>query len=109
MLQVYDLSNPVAPVKAGTHKTAGVRSSRVTLRGKVAYVPDLREGLQVVDLSAPATPRVIGSYKPAVPVRDVAVAGSLVYVVVGPPAQGNIPAGGGEVLSLRETRAGSQP
>jgi hypothetical protein len=108
LLQVYDLSNPMAPVKAGTHKTSGVRSSRVTLKGKVAYVPDLADGMQVVDLSRPATPRVIATYKTASPVRDVAVAGPLVYVVVGPPAHGNIPAGGGEVLILRETRTGSQ-
>ena len=109
MLQVYDLSNPAAPVKVGTHKTSGVRSSRATLKGKVAYVPDLSDGMQVVDLSTPATPRVVATYKTATPVRDVAVAHSLVYVVVGPPAQGNIPAGGGEVLILRETRTASQP
>ena len=75
----------------------------------VAYVPDLSDGMQVVDLSTPATPRVVATYKTATPVRDVAVAHSLVYVVVGPPAQGNIPAGGGEVLILRETRTASQP
>lgn len=109
MLQVYDLSNPTAPVKVGTHETSGVRSSRATLEGKVAYVPDLRDGLQVVDLSKPTTPRVVATYKTAEPVRDVAVGGSLVYVVVGPPAHGNIPAGAGQVLILRETRTGSQP
>jgi hypothetical protein len=109
MLQIYDLSKPEAPVKVGTHKTSGVRSSRVSLKGKVAYVPDFREGLQIVDLSTPSMPRVLGTYKTTHPVRDVAVADSLVYVVVGPPAQGNIPPGGGEVLILRETRAGSQP
>ena len=110
LLQIYDLSNPVAPVKVGTHETSGARYSRATLKGKVAYVPDLRGGMQVVDLSTPATPRVIATYKTATPVRDVAVAGSLVYVVVGPLAPGgNRWAGGGEVLILRETRTGSQP
>jgi hypothetical protein len=107
-LQVYDLSNPAAPVKVGTHKMAGARSSRLTLKGKIAYVPDLDDGMQVIDLSTPATPRVVATHKTALPVRDVAATESLIYVVIGAAAKGNIPAGGGEVLILRETRRASQ-
>src|SRR5262249_58436221 len=89
-------------------RTSGVRSSRLTLKGKVAYVPDLRDGLQVVDLSNAATPRVVATYRTAEPVRDVAVAGSLIYVGVGPPWDGNKPAGAREGLALAEDRNGAQ-
>ena len=65
---------------------------RVSLKDKLAYVADGREGLQVVDLSTPSAPRIVASYKTARPARDVAVADSLVFVSVG-----------NEVLILRQT------
>jgi hypothetical protein len=55
-------------------------------------VADGPAGLQVVDLSTPSQPAIFGSYKTASPARAVAVAGSLVFVIVA----------SGEVLSLRE-------
>ena len=42
------------------------------------------EGLQVVDLSDPANPAVVGTFKTTAPARDVAVSGSLVLVASGP-------------------------
>jgi hypothetical protein len=103
-LQVYDLSNPAAPpVKAATYRTPGGRPQRVALKGAQAYVADGPAGLQLVDLSAPSMPRLVGTYKTANPARDVAVADSLVFVVAGPLPQGNLSSGGGEVLILRQT------
>ena len=102
-LQVYDVSNPgVAPVKAATYQTPG-RPQHVALNGTLAYVADGLEGLQVVDLSVPSMPRLIGTYKTANPARDVAVSDSLVFVVTGPLPTGNRSPGGGEVLILRQT------
>ena len=57
----------------------------------------------MVDLSTPATPRIIGAYKPASPARDVAVADSIVFVVVGALPTGIARSkGGGEVMILRQ-------
>jgi hypothetical protein len=102
-LQVYDVSNPAAPVRAATYRTPGGRPQRAVLDGTQAYVADGPEGLQVVDLSTPSTPRLAATYKTPSPARDVAVANSLVFVVVGTLPQGNVPSGGGGVLILRRT------
>jgi hypothetical protein len=90
-LQMYDVSNPAAPIKIPTYRTPG-GARRVSLKGSLAYVADGREGLQVVDLSTPSKPSIVGAYKTASPARDVAVADSLILVVVG-----------SEVLILRQT------
>jgi hypothetical protein len=78
-LQVFDVSNPSAPVLAATLKTPGT-PVRVTLHGKRAYLADGREGLQVVDLSDPSKPAIVGNYKTASAARDVAVGEGLVLV-----------------------------
>ncbi len=95
-LQVYDVSNPKSPVKVTAFRTPSGRPARAALKASTAYVADGREGLQVVDLSTPSAPRLIGSYPTAQPARDVAVAGALIALSVGPPEAG------GEVLILRE-------
>jgi hypothetical protein len=97
-LQLYDVSNPEAPVHATTYRTPGGEGwqgggGRLSVKGTLAYVADGKEGLQVVDLSMPSAPRTVGSYKTAAVARDVAVADSLVFVVVGNQ----------EVLILRQT------
>jgi hypothetical protein len=98
-LQLYDVSNPEAPVHAATYRTPGGGGwvpgggGRLSLKGTLAYVADGKEGLQVVDLSTPSAPRIVGSYETSAPARDVAVADSLVFVVVGNQ----------EVLILRQT------
>ena len=53
------------------------------MKGRLAYVADNAEGIQVVDLSRPSTPRIVASYKTAKPAIDVAVVDSLVFVVMG--------------------------
>jgi hypothetical protein len=105
-LQVYDVTNPTAPVKAATYRTPSGRPLRVSVKGSLAYVADGPEGLQLVDLSAPAAPRLVASYKTARPARDVAVAGSLVFVIVGDLGRDTATRAhldGGEVLILRQT------
>ena len=100
-LQVYDLSTPAEPVHRSTYATPG-GALRVALDGARAYVADGVHGLLVVDLEDPAAPRVVGSYKPAEAVRDVAVGGDLTLVAVGTLPSGiRRSTGGGEVLVLR--------
>lgn len=98
-LQVYDISKPAAaPARIATVKTPSGRPSRVTLHGHYAYVADGREGLQVVDLSNPSAPVVLGTgFKTPAPARDVAVADGLVMVAVGAGDDE------GEVLVLKQT------
>jgi hypothetical protein len=86
-LQVYDLSKPAAPVRLGALKTPSGRPLRAALHGSHAFVADWREGLQVVDLSNPKAPRVVATHKTAAQARDVAVAGSHAFVVVGAPSE----------------------
>ena len=82
-LQVYDVSNPAAPVKTVEFRTPGGRPLRVTVKGRLAYVADGQAGLQVVDFSTPSKPVIVGTYETASRARDVAVTDSHVFVVVG--------------------------
>ena len=82
-----DGHQPSAPVRVGALKTPSGRATRAALHGSHAFVADFREGLQVVDLSTPKTLRVVAAYKTTAPARDVAVAGSHVFVVVGAPSE----------------------
>jgi hypothetical protein len=59
----------------------------VALKDQTAYVADGPEGLQVVDLSTPSQPRLVGTFKTPSPPRDVALGAGAVYVAV---ASGNV-------------------
>jgi hypothetical protein len=103
-LQIYDVTDPVKPVKAATFKTPSGRPLDVALRGAIAYVADSTAGLQIVDLSTPAAPKIVGSFKTPASARSVAVTDALIVVSVtkGPvPASEESPAGSdGTVLVL---------
>ena len=81
-LQIYDVSEPTAPIRASTFVTPG-RAQRVSLSGSLAFVADGAEGIQIVDLTRPAAPERVGSYRTRAPARDVSVQGDIVFVVVG--------------------------
>src|SRR4030095_4959244 len=81
-LQVYDVSDPLHPIQVSTYRTPG-GGQRLFLKGTVAYVADGEEGLQVVDLSTPSRPGLVGAYMAGSAVGDVAICDSLVFVVVG--------------------------
>ena len=92
VLQLFDVSDPEAPVALSPYRTPGV-ALRVSLKGHLAYVAAGREGLQIVDLSTPSNPRIVGEYETPRPAMNVSVAESLVFVVVF----------GGDVIILQET------
>ena len=81
-VQVYDVSDPTAPMKLSSFETPG-RASRVSVSGDHIYVADTTSGIQVVDVSAPARPTLAGSFATARPVRDISADGTLVLAVVG--------------------------
>lgn len=89
-LQIYELAKPAAPAKAAVFPTPGGRPVRATLSGRQAFVADGREGLQVVDLSTPSKPSIVGGFKTAAPARDVAVTDSHVFVATGSDEEGEI-------------------
>ena len=96
-VQLYDLSNPRSPAKAGSLRTPG-GALRVALSGARAYVADAREGLTVVDLASLSEPRIVGSFKTPLIARDVALAGETIFIATGGPD------GAGDVLVVREAR-----
>ena len=81
-LQIYDVSDPTAPVKASTFVTPG-RAHRAAMAGSLAYVADGVEGVQVVDLSVPTEPRLAGTYRTPRPAREIATDGALVLTIIG--------------------------
>jgi hypothetical protein len=113
VLQVLDVSNPSAPAKVTTYKLPGRAPTcgappcaALATRGSLAYVAAGAEGVQIVDVSDPSKPVLAGSYRTAGPARDVAVAGSLIFVVVGearPPAGSNAAGAPAGVLILRQS------
>jgi hypothetical protein len=99
-LQIWDRSNATAPKLAALFRTPG-SPREVALKGALAYVADSEEGLQVVDLSTLSNPTIVASYKTAAPAWDVAVADSVVLVVVGNAVRGSASQTSGEVVLLR--------
>ena len=91
-LLLYDVANPAKPVELTPFRTPG-RAQRVSIRGAMAFVADGPEGLQVVDLSTPSKPSIVGGYKTANPAIDVAVTDTLALVVLR----------GGDVIILRQS------
>ena len=81
-LQVYDVTDPAAPVKTSTFDTPG-RANGLALQDQFAFVSAGDAGLQVIDLSDPSSPEIISALSTPRPARDVAVSDSLVLVVVG--------------------------
>jgi hypothetical protein len=59
----------------------GGRVGYLTLHGKHAYLVNEDAGLQVVDVSNPAAPRVSGAYRPKDDLGPVAVSGDRAYIV----------------------------
>jgi hypothetical protein len=91
-VQIFDVSETKAPKQATVYRTPGA-AQRVVLQGVRLYVADGPAGLQVLDLTTPSTPTIIGAHKTQMGARDVAVADALVFVVVG----------GEQVLILRQS------
>ena len=75
-LTIVDVSNPSDPHLVGTFPE---RSTRLDLSGSLAMVATY-QGLQVVDVSAPASPVSVGSKAIDGGASDVQVVGDLVYL-----------------------------
>ncbi len=76
-VEVYDVTNPTAPVLRGRCSLAG--ASRVQVEGHRAYVVT-QFGFAIVDLADPAAPVRLGGYYPTEPIPDVHVVGNFAYL-----------------------------
>ena len=101
-LQLYDISDPAAPVAIATFSTPG-DAQRAELKGSLAYVADGPTGLTVVDLSTPSQPAVVGTYQTRNSARDVAVANTAVLILDGTIRRGSHSQDDGDVIILRQT------
>jgi hypothetical protein len=101
-IQLFDVSNPTAPVFVGAYPTASGQR-RVAIKGPLVYVADGVEGVQVLDLSTPSKATVVARFKTPKAARDVAVGDSVIAVVVGAASLGSQSQTEGEVLLLRQT------
>lgn len=102
-LHLFDVSDPAAPVALASFSTPGT-AQRVSVRGGLAYVADGDAGLSVVDLSAPADPRLAATYATDRPARDVALADTAVLVLIGVTRRGAHTQDDGDVVVLRMER-----
>ena len=100
-VQVFDVSNPAAPVLAGKYPTSG-SGRRLSVKGSLVYVADGPDGLRVLNVSNPSKPILVGTYKTDKPARDVAVTDSLVFIVTGVLRTGSAPKDDGDVVILRQ-------
>jgi len=64
-------------------KTPSGRPARLALDGMRAYVADGREGVQILDLTNPSSPAIVGAFRTTAAARDVALGGGLVLVAIG--------------------------
>jgi len=80
-LQVFDVSNPAKPRRAGSTNTADYARA-VALLSSYAYLA-ADSGLQVLDISNPSNPMLVGRTNVGGGPRSVAVAGNYAYEGIG--------------------------
>ncbi len=81
-LQLFDVSDPAAPVLLGAADTPG-RARGLVTSGTTAYVADDSQGIQVIDVSDPAAPVLVGSVATPGDADAVDAEGTWVYAVDG--------------------------
>ncbi|WP_013334240.1 Calx-beta domain-containing protein [Gloeothece verrucosa] len=89
-LQIIDISNPNSPILKGTYNTSGAggiafydasgSTHDVKIVGNYAYIADGYNGLQIIDITNPASPVLKGRYDTPSYAHSVTVVGNLAYV-----------------------------
>ncbi|MFA4889400.1 MAG: PKD domain-containing protein [Candidatus Omnitrophota bacterium] len=82
-LQIYDISNPLSPVKKGAVTMPGTWWQKYTLdvcvAGNYAYLTTAG-GLHIVDISNPTEPALVGGYPTSDATQQVSVSSGYAYV-----------------------------
>ncbi len=80
-LQIFDISNPIAPVLLATELDTGAVFRHIKISGNYAYVAGGEVGLVVFDITDPANPSLAGKYDtPGIAFR-LDVAADVAYVL----------------------------
>lgn len=80
-LSMINISDPAGPVKLSTF--SGVTARDVALSGNYVYLAGDSAGLQILDVSNPSAPSLVGSYDTTGTARGVDIVGSYAYVADG--------------------------
>lgn len=78
-LAVYGVQDPRRPVLLGALQDLG-NNRQIVVRGNLAYVTAREDGLYIVDVSAPAAPRLVCHYNTIELATGLDVAGPIAYV-----------------------------
>jgi len=81
-LIIFDVSDPVNPVRVGGYDTDG-DSQGIAIQSDRVFIADGKGGVCVVDVSDPSSPTLAGSWQVAysgVNAKDIAVSGDYVYL-----------------------------
>lgn len=89
-VRILDVANPTSPTVVATRDLYGFGENKsvVTTPAGYALVGREWEGLQVLDVSTPTTPKPVGAYCADSPVWDVAVRDRIALVTLGPELPG---------------------
>ena len=82
-LVTADVGNPAAPVLLGTALLAGRQAVDLAVIDDRAYVVDPFEGVQIVDLASPASPRPVATWQPLLEAWGVSRFADRAYVAAG--------------------------
>lgn len=81
-LYVVDVSDPAAPLIAGSLETPG-NANDVRVLGGFAYVADGTSGLRIIDVSSPSAPVLASAINSTGTFTDLVVTGGTAYVAAG--------------------------
>jgi hypothetical protein len=81
-LQIFDMNNPLAPIKVGTSTPTDTTPSCISVQGRYAYVTNQGSStLQIFDIGNPAAPFVAGSIGTSTTPKALFIQGHYVYVI----------------------------
>ena len=83
-INVLDVSDPVNPLLMGMSDTFSDMILDIAIEGNTAFVAAGKAGLQIVDVTHPAEPKLIGQWTSIGYAEGVAVIGNAVFLANGP-------------------------
>jgi len=82
-LYIIDISEMKQPILSKIHKTLGYSYESVALKNNIAYAAVHENGIELVDITSPTKPQLVGTLKSFENVWDVYVDGDYLYVADG--------------------------
>ena len=79
-IQIYDISDPNAPVNVGSNYVNAPNVNDISIQGRYAYSPGSGSNIQVEDISSPTSPQLVGTIPVTGTPYAVYVQGRYLYV-----------------------------